>query len=90
MKLYVGNLNYQTTEEELEELFSQYGEIKEIILIKDRETGRPKGFGFITFETEEAMQAALEKNGEDVKGRNIRVNKAEERKERPKSNFNYR
>ncbi|MBT3581988.1 RNA-binding protein [bacterium] len=81
-KIYVGNLSYNTTEQDLETEFSKYGELQEVKLISDMETGRSKGFAFLTYKTQEAMEAALEKNGEEIGGRALRVNKAEERKPR--------
>jgi RNA recognition motif-containing protein len=82
-KLYVGNLPYTVNEAELRELFSQYGEIQDMALIMDRDTGRPKGFAFITFETQQAAEKALAQNGKDIGGRPLKVNIAEDRK--PKS-----
>jgi RNA recognition motif-containing protein len=64
-------------------LFSQYGEIQDMALIMDRDTGRPKGFAFITFETQQAAEKALAQNGKDIGGRPLKVNIAEDRK--PKS-----
>ena len=84
-KIFVGNLSLNTSKETLESEFAQYGEIAETKLITDRETGRSRGFAFITFTTEEALQAACEKNGQEIDGRTIRVNKAEERKPRESS-----
>jgi cold-inducible RNA-binding protein len=78
-KIYVGNLSFNTTQEELESEFSQYGDIEEVRLISDRETGRSKGFAFISYKTEDAMEAALKKNGEEIDGRTLRINKAEDR-----------
>lgn len=75
-KLYVGNFPYSVDEEQLRGIFSQYGEISDLALIKDRDTGRPKGFGFITFATQEAAEKALEQNGNDCDGRPLRVNVA--------------
>lgn len=82
-KLYVGNLSYKTTREDLEKFFSTYGSVTEVNVITDRETGRSKGFGFVTFEDKQAAKEAIEKtNGAEVSGRNIRVNMAnEDRKE---------
>lgn len=77
-KIYAGNLAYQTTEEGLREAFSGYGNITDLKLITDRDTGRSKGFGFITFEEASAAEAALEKNGTDLDGRQIRVSLAKE------------
>ncbi len=75
-KLYVGNFPYSVTEDQLREIFSQYGEISELAMIMDRDTGRPKGFGFITFTTQEAAEKALEQNGNDLDGRPLKVNTA--------------
>ncbi|HQU72025.1 MAG TPA: RNA-binding protein [Calditrichia bacterium] len=73
-KLYVGNLPFSFEENDLENQFSSFGEIREVKLIRDRESGRSKGFAFVTFETEEAAQAALELNGSEMGGRSVRVN----------------
>lgn len=80
MNIYVGNLNFKMRQEELKEIFEQYGEVKSAKIIFDRETGRSKGFGFVEMEDEaQAMQAIEALNGADVKGRNIRVNMERER-----------
>ena len=81
-KIYVGNISFDTTEEELKNEFLEYGYIEEVKIIIDHQTNRSKGFGFITFATPEAMEASLAKNGEEVQGRKLRVNQAEERKPR--------
>jgi cold-inducible RNA-binding protein len=81
-KIFIGNLSFNTSKEDLEQEFAQYGEITEAKLITDRDTGRSRGFAFITFTTDEALQAACEKNGAELDGRTLRVNKAEERKPR--------
>lgn len=82
-KLYVGNLAYRTTEEQLRELFEQAGEVTEIALITDRETGRAKGFGFITMGTEEAAQEAIRRfNNYSLDSRALTVNEARPREER--------
>ena len=73
-KLYVGSLPFSFEENDLENQFSSFGEIREVKLIRDRESGRSKGFAFVTFETEEAAQAALELNGSEMGGRSVRVN----------------
>lgn len=78
-KLYVGNFPYSVTETELRSLFSNYGQINELAMIMDRETGRPKGFAFITFATQQSAEQALEMNGRDVGGRPLKVNVAMER-----------
>jgi RNA recognition motif-containing protein len=81
-KLYVGNLPYSVSDAQLRELFSQYGDIQDLALIMDRETGRPKGFAFVTFATQQAAEKALAQNGKDFGGRALKVNMAEERKPR--------
>lgn len=75
-KLYVGNFPYSVSEDQLRGIFSQYGEISDLAMIMDRDTGRPKGFGFITFATQEAAEKALEQNGNDLDGRPLKVNMA--------------
>ena len=82
-KLYVGNFPYSVDEAQLRSLFSTYGDITDIALIMDRETGRPKGFGFITFASQQAAEAALELDGRDLGGRPLKVNMAMERDSRP-------
>lgn len=83
-KLYVGNLSYSTTEESLNALFSQFGEVVSAIVIKDRATGQSKGFGFVELADEAAADKAIEaQNGKEFEGRRIRVNVAEERRPRP-------
>lgn len=84
-KLYVGNLPWSVNDESLKEMFAQYGEITEATVISDRYTGRSKGFGFVTFATEEsAAQAAAEMNDKEIEGRKIVVNVAKPREERPR------
>ncbi|MCK4869869.1 MAG: RNA-binding protein [Gammaproteobacteria bacterium] len=75
-KLYVGNLPYSVTEEGIESLFSQYGEVESVILIKDRDTGRAKGFGFVEFVSQADAEKAIELDGRDFEGRNLKVNMA--------------
>lgn len=81
-KLFIGSLPWTMTNEKLKELFAQYGEISEAIIINDRDTGRSKGFGFITFAKEADAQKAIEMNGKDIEGRAIVVNFAKPREER--------
>ena len=81
-KLYVGNFPYSVDESKLREMFSSFGEISDITLIKDRDTGRSKGFAFITFATQQAAETALSLNGKDVDGRSLKVNMAQERESR--------
>lgn len=83
-KVFVGNLSFDTTESELETLFSQVGQVVGVFLPADRNTGRPRGFAFVEFTEEAAAAKAIEKlDGYEFKGRNIRVNQAEERRRRP-------
>ena|SRR5438552_14474835 len=82
-KLYVGNLSYGTTEDQLRTLFSEAGEIGEVALITDRDTGRSKGFGFVEMATEEGAQEAIRMfNGYMLDDRNLTVNEARPREER--------
>jgi cold-inducible RNA-binding protein len=81
-KLYVGNLPYSVDDAQLRGLFGQYGEIQDLALITDRDTGQPKGFAFITFATQQGAETALELNGKDFSGRPLKVNMAEQRKPR--------
>ncbi|KAJ6128166.1 hypothetical protein N7471_009383 [Penicillium samsonianum] len=79
-KIYVGNLSWHTTTESLSAAFSQYGNIVDSIVMTDRETGRSRGFGFVTFSSEEEANAAIDAlNEQDLDGRRIRVNLANAR-----------
>ena len=79
-RLYVGNLSYNTTEQELREAFAQHGEVVSAQLITDRMTGQPRGFGFVEMATaEEAQKAIEEMHGKDLGGRALTVNEARER-----------
>ncbi len=80
MNIYVGNLSYDTTEEDLREAFSQCGQVESVSIITDRATGRPRGFGFVTMTDDAEAQKAIEElNGKDVGGRELKVNQAKER-----------
>ena len=79
-KLYVGNLPFSASEDEVRDLFSQYGEVQSVKLITDRETGRPRGFGFV--EMENADEAAQNLDGYAFDGRNLKVNEARDRDDR--------
>ncbi|MBI4786586.1 MAG: RNA-binding protein [Chloroflexi bacterium] len=89
-KLYVGNLSYNVTEEQLRELFSQAGTIKEIALIMDRDTQRPKGFGFVEMTTQVEAQKAIEMfNEHELNGRRMTVNMARPKEDRGGSRGGY-
>ena len=77
-KIYVGNLSYNTTEDQLRDYFSQFGNIEDLKLIIDFQTGRSKGFGFITFSSSEEGKNALEANGAELDGRKLNVNTAKD------------
>jgi RNA recognition motif-containing protein len=78
--VFVGNLSFDTTSSELEQLFASAGEVVKVVLPTDRETGRPRGFGFVEFASDEAAEAAISKfHNFEHRGRNLRVNEAEER-----------
>ena len=83
-KVFVGNLNFQTTEDELRQLFSQSGEVVSVSIPTDRMSGRPRGFAFVEFASSEAAASAIERfNDQELGGRNLRVNEATERAPRP-------
>ena len=80
MNIYVGNIPWGVSEEELEGLFGQYGEVNSVRIITDRESGRSKGFGFVEMAQADAGNAAIEAlDGNDFSGRDLRVNQAKER-----------
>lgn len=82
-KLYVGNLSYNTTENQLQDLFAEHGPVTAVDLIMDKFSGRPRGFGFVTMETKEGAEAAIQAmNGKNIDGRNLTVNEARPREER--------
>jgi RNA recognition motif-containing protein len=78
-KIYVGNLPFSATEEELRRLFAQHGTVNSVNLIQDRDTGRPRGFGFVEMPSSDASRAIEKLNGTDLGGRTLRVNEAQER-----------
>ena len=83
MNIYVGNLSYQTTEQDLRDAFEQFGAVSSAAVIMDRETGRSKGFGFVEMSNNSEADTAIKTlNGRSMDGRNIKVNQAEARKER--------
>ena len=85
MTIFVGNLPFNASEEEVGELFAPFGEVQAVRLITDRETGRPRGFGFVEMEQGEAQSAIEALNGTEMGGRTLRINEAEERKPRRRS-----
>lgn len=90
-KLYVGNLAYSTTEDMLKEYFSQAGVVESVMILQDKVTGRPKGFGFVEMTTEEEAQKAIEMfNGKEFESRPLTVNEARPREEgnRSRGGFN--
>ncbi len=82
MNIYVGNVQYSTTEEHIRELFEQFGTVESVKMINDRETGRFRGFGFVEMSDDEAQNAINALNDTDYNGRKIQVNEAKERAER--------
>jgi len=84
MNIYVGNLAFRTTEDDLRQLFGEYGEVSSVKIISDRETGRSRGFGFVEMPNQAEAEAAINAiNDTDVGGRNLRVNEARPRTDRP-------
>ena len=82
-KLFIGGLSWNTSEAGLRETFEKFGDLDDIRIITDRDTGRSRGFGFVTFVEEEAAQRAIaEMDGSSLDGRNIKVNEAEEKPRR--------
>ena len=81
-RIYVGNLSYTTTEDELEELFTTYGDVMSCTIPADRESGRTRGFGFVEMSEEDAAKAIEALDGQDFGGRDLRVNEARAREDR--------
>ena len=85
MRLYVGNLAFSTTNDELKAAFEQFGAVESATVIMDRETGRSKGFGFVDMGNDEEAKAAIEGlDGKPLSGRNVRVNEARPKEDRPR------
>ncbi len=86
MNIYVGNLPYRITEDELSSAFEAYGEVASANIIRDRETGRSKGFGFIEMPDDEQAKAAIQAlDNSDLQGRNVKVNEARPKQDRPRA-----
>jgi RNA recognition motif-containing protein len=86
MSIYVGNLSYDVTEEDLNKVFAEYGTVKRVNLPTDRETGRPRGFGFVEMDTDAEETAAIEAlDGAEWMGRDLKVNKAKPRDDNKRS-----
>lgn len=91
MRIYLGNLSYDAAEEALEEKFRQYGQVESVTIIKDRDTGRSKGFGFVEMPEGSEAQSAIEAiNGQEMDGRALTVNEARPREERSSGGGGYR
>lgn len=85
-KLYIGNLNFDTTDEELEAAFSEFGELVSAMVVKDRVSGRSRGFGFVEFTDDESAKNAKEAmNGKEISGRPLRVDEAREQRQSRRS-----
>ena len=82
-KIYVGNLSFSATEEEVRQLFAPHRSVQPVSLITDRESGRPRGFGFVDMSGPDASQAIQNLNGKNIGGRPLRVNEAQERQGAP-------
>jgi len=78
-KLYVGNLPFTATEDAVRALFAPHGTVEKVTLINDRDTGRPRGFGFVEMSTADASRAMQALNGKDFDGRSLKINEAEDR-----------
>lgn len=90
MNIYVGNLSYGVTEDELREMFGKFGEVTSVNLISDKYSGQSKGFGFVEMAVQSEAEAAIKAlDGNPVKGRNLRVNEARPRTERPRGRGRY-
>ena len=90
MNIYIGNLPYSVTEDELRDAFSEFGQVDRANIINDKFSGRSKGFGFVEMPNDEEAQSAIESlNDSDLNGRTIKVNQARPREERPPRRDNY-
>ena len=83
MQIYIGNMNYKTSQESVKSLFSEFGEVESVVLISDSESGRSKGFGFVTMNDTQSAQTAIESlNEKEFEGRVLRINEAQPKKEK--------
>jgi len=90
-KLFVGNLSWDATDNDLKDIFSKFGELSEVTVLKERDTNRSKGFGFVTFANDsEADTAVNEMHGKEYMGRNLTVNEARPREDRPQQRRSFR
>ena len=90
MNIYVGNLSYEITDDEVRNIFSPHGEVSSVSIIKDKYSGQSKGFGFVEMPNQaEAEEAIKTLNESDLKGRNIKVNQAKPKEERPQRRTRY-
>ena len=88
--MFVGNLSYDATDSDIRELFEAHGTVSDVFIVKDRESGRPRGFAFVSMETPEEMNAAIEGlNGEEFAGRALTINEARPREVRPQGGGGY-
>jgi len=87
MSMYVGNLPWSATEEQIQNLFAEYGNVISVKLMIDRDTGRARGFGFVEMEADDARKAISALDGAEFAGRKLRVNEAEAREKRPPRRF---
>ncbi|MBU1229374.1 MAG: RNA-binding protein [Proteobacteria bacterium] len=85
--IYVGNIPFSATEDDLRSMFSQFGEVMSVKFINDRETGRFRGFGFVEMDDASAKEAVEALNGKEISGRALRVNEAQERQPRPRRDY---
>jgi len=79
VKIFVGNMSFDTSEDDIRELFAEHGEVESVELVTDRDTGRPRGFGFVKMDQEGAAKAISALDGRELHGRNLRVDEAKER-----------
>lgn len=83
MKMYIGNLSFDITQQDLESLFSEYGSVKDVHIPTDRDSGRPRGFAFVTMDSKDTMNAVIKAfDGKEIAGRRVTVNEARPRENR--------